>query len=237
MTPLAQVQQLWRYPVKSMRGERQDALALERRGVTGDRVFAVQTDAGKLGSGKSTGRFTRIDGLLDFGARLVGPVPEIAFPDGRRLRADDPTLNAALSKALGQPVTLTQESAIPHLDAAPVHLLTTASLAWLEAALPGSVIAAARFRPNVLVEIPGRYPVEQTWCGRIVRIGREVELKVVAGTERCRMVTLAQSGLPLDGFILAHLARHADVTLGVYAEVIVPGQIKRGDSVQLLPAS
>ena len=48
---------LWRYPVKSLGGEACEALELEARGVAHDRVFAVRTASGKLGSGKSTRRF------------------------------------------------------------------------------------------------------------------------------------------------------------------------------------
>jgi len=64
------VRELWRYPVKSMRGERRERVWLDQRGVLGDRLYAVRDEAGKFGSGKTTRRFRRIDGLFRF--RAVG---------------------------------------------------------------------------------------------------------------------------------------------------------------------
>src|ERR1043166_1537665 len=110
---------LWRYPVKSMLGERCERLALDARGVEGDRLYAIRDAGGKFGSGKSTRRFRRIDGLFGFTAVYEDDVPVITFPDGRRMRGDDPRVHDALSVALGQPVTLAREAAISHLDAGP----------------------------------------------------------------------------------------------------------------------
>ena len=55
------VRELWRYPVKSMRGERCEHLEIDHRGAIGDRLYAVRDEAGKFGSGKTTRRFRRID--------------------------------------------------------------------------------------------------------------------------------------------------------------------------------
>jgi MOSC domain-containing protein len=85
--------------------------------------------------GKTTRRFQQINGLLAVRAVYDGDLPAITFPDGRRIRGDDPTRDTALSEALRLPVTLARESGVSHLDAGPVHLVTTASLAWLQALL------------------------------------------------------------------------------------------------------
>src|SRR5215472_2235043 len=122
---------LWRYPVKSMRGERGEQLELDRRGVIGDRLYAVRDVAGKFGSGKTTRRFRRIDGLLQFRAVYDGAVPLLTFPDGTAMRGDDPAIHVALSAQLAMPVTLSREAEISHFDAGPLHLLTTASLRTL----------------------------------------------------------------------------------------------------------
>jgi len=71
----------WRYPVKSMLGEECDHLDVDQRGAEGDRLFAVRDADGKFGSGKTTRRFRKTDGLFGF------------------------AVHAALSEALGQPVT------------------------------------------------------------------------------------------------------------------------------------
>ena len=147
----------------------------------------------------------------------------------------DPNVHAALSNALGLSVTLAREDAVPHLDAGPVHLITTAALAWLRAALPDSQIDERRFRPNLVIEAPGAVQVEQEWIGKILAIGDRVRLRVADPTERCRMVTLAQPGLPPDPRVLASIIRDADSGFGVYAEVVVPGAIARGDCCRLAP--
>lgn len=134
------VVRLWRYPVKSMLGERCVYLDLNARGVVGDRLFAIRTVEGKFGSGKSTRRFRSIAGLFGFQATYQDDIPEVTFPDGRIVRGDDLDMHTHLSNALGQPVTLAIEEAISHVDAGPVHLLTTAALAWLQTRLDDSVI-------------------------------------------------------------------------------------------------
>ena len=231
---LGVVSALWRYPVKSMQGEQCDRLALEARGIEGDRRYALRDAAGRLGSGKSTRRFRQIDGLLELRAEGSGEKPQIVFPDGRRFGAGDPHLDAALSAAFGAPLALARENAVSHLDASPVHLLTTASLAWLRAFLPDAEIDARRFRPNVLIDAPGAEPLEQSWIGRSVRIGDEVRLRITEPTQRCRMVTLAQAGLPADPRIVASLSRASDLLFGVYAEVLEPGRISCDDVLTAL---
>ena len=70
-------------------------------------------------------------------------------------------------------------------------------------------------------------------AARALRIGAGVRLKVTETTERCRMTTLAQSGLPADPQVLRCLGREADLQFGVYAEVASPGRIALGDAVVL----
>ena len=115
---------------------------------------------------------------------------------------DDPSIDKELSDALRQPVVLTREAEVSHLDAAPVHLITSASLAWLQAALPGAILDARRFRPNLVIAMPGRLPVEQSWIGKRL-------LKVSAPTEHCGVVAFAQSELPDEPSILRHITHEA----------------------------
>lgn len=231
---MGRVVRLWCYPVKSMLGEECTHLEVDRRGAMGDRLFAVRDADGKFGSGKTTRRFRRMDGLFGFRAVYEGDVPRITFPDGRVISGDDSTIHAALSEALGQPVALAREAKISHLDAGPLHLLTTASVRWLEALLPDAALDDRRFRPNLLIHIPGVGQVERTWLGKTLHIG-EVTLRVRDLTERCVMVNLPQADLPDDPRVLRSLSRDNDPHFGVYAEVAVPGTIRRDDAVSLGP--
>ena len=224
---------LWRYPVKSMLGEECREVELQARGFHGDRLFAVQDAEGKLGSGKNTRRFRLIDGLFGLRARDAGAWPEIAFPDGRQLRGDDPRVHEALSAALGSAVTLVREARVPHFDDSAVHLITTAGLEWLRARLPESRIDERRFRPNIVVAAPGAGQPEQSWIGRTLRIGAGATLRITSPTERCRMTTLPQGDLPEDAKVLRCLAQDAQAQFGVYAEVVRPGRVAAGDPVVL----
>jgi uncharacterized protein len=127
-------------------------------------------------------------------------------------------------------------------DFSAIHLLTTNTLDRLRELAPESRIAARRFRPNIVVQLPqARGFVENEWARRIVAIGA-VRLKVIIPTPRCVMTTLAQSDLPGDPRILRVTAQHNRIRAGrlgelpcagVYAAVLTPGTIRRGDSVRL----
>lgn len=228
---VGRVAHLWRYPVKSLLGEPRESLELNARGVEGDRLFAIRNAEGKFASGKNTRRFFKLDGLFALRAACDGEVPLISFPDGKTVRGDGPEIHAELSRVLGQPLTLAREAGIVHLDAGPVHLLTTASLAWLRNNVPGVRADERRFRPNIVIETLGAVPLENTWLGKTLAIGEQVVLRVSEPTERCVMTTYAQAELPFDGRILKCIAQRADLCFGIYAEVVVPGRIHRGDSV------
>ncbi len=225
---------LWRYPVKSLLGEQREALDLNTRGVEGDRLFAIRNSEGKLASGKNTRRFFKLDGLFALRASYDGEVPLISFADGSTLRGDQPEIHATLSNTLGQPLTLAREADISHLDAGPVHLITTASLTWLQNSVPGVQADEHRFRPNIVVETSGVMPLENTWLGKTLAIGKQVVLRASQPTERCVMTTYAQSDLPFDPRILKGIAQHADLCFGIYAQVLVRGTIRCGDSVTVV---
>jgi len=226
------VAELWRYPVKSMAGELCESFRCSVRGVDGDRLFAIRDSLGKFGSGKNTRRFRKIDNLLEFASHYVNGVVQVRFPQGAVYSGDAPEIHSALTVALGQPVELVREADISHLDAEPVHIVTSASLQWLREALPGVQIDARRFRPNVFIDAPGVGPIEQAWVGRCVRIGAVV-FRVTAATERCGMVALAQGDLPLEPSILRCITQQASLTFGVYAKVVDPGVIRKNDAVLL----
>jgi uncharacterized protein YcbX len=219
-----------------MLGEACASLEVETRGISGDRLFALRDTHGKFGSGKSTRRFRQIDGLFRFQAIYAGAVPVICFPDGRTMRGDHPDIHTALSHTLRRPVTLAREASIAHLDAGPVHLLTTAALAWLRAVLPDADADARRFRPNLVIDVPGATQVERGWLGQVLAVGDAVRLQVRAATERCGMVALAQGELPYDARILRCITQEAARHFGVYADVLGPGRITRGDRVTVVDA-
>ena len=103
-----------------------------------------------------------------------------------------------------------------------------------------ATIDARRFRPNLLLDVPGTHRVEHDWIGKRLYLGNQVQLQVTELTERCAMVGFAQDDLPDDGRILKAILRmrgfanDRDMTrrfgrhFGVYAKV-VPGMIVKGE--------
>jgi uncharacterized protein YcbX len=226
---------LWRYPVKSMLGERRESLLLDRRGVVGDRLYAIRDEAGKFGSGKTTRRFQLMDGLFRFRARYDGDTPLITFPDGCTLSGDDPAIHARLSDVLGINVELSREGDISHFDDGPIHLVTTASLRALRALgalLAQDEVDARRFRPNIVIETHGEDFQEDSWEGREILLGDTVQLRVTKQTERCVMVNFAWDELREEPRALRALAQAHDACMGAYADILTPGILRQGDQVR-----
>jgi len=120
-------------------------------------------------------------------------------------------------------------------DLAVVHLLTTATIDRLRVLYPEGRFEVRRFRPNIVVATgPDEEGfVENAWIDHTIAIGDEVRLRVTGPCPRCVMTTLAQGDLPKDAGILRAAAQHNQANVGVYADVIVGGTIRRGDPVML----
>ena len=98
------ITELWRYPVKSMQGERLQGVDIDESGVRGDRRWALVGADGKVVSAKNPRKWADV---LRYQARLVdADTVEIAGPDGLVARSDDAGIDAALSKSLGAEVRL-----------------------------------------------------------------------------------------------------------------------------------
>ena len=215
-----------------MQGEKCKSLAIEYRGVQGDRLFAVQNRKGKLGSGKNTRRFCHIDGLLKFRSFYRDDVPVIEFPNGNLVRGDELCVHNELSQALNQTVTLAQENRISHFDDSPVHIISSAALRWLKMALPDSKIDFNRFRANLLLDVAGNTPIEHQWIGKQIQIGNHVRLKITKLAERCIMTSTAQLNLPEDSQIFNYIINESQIMFGIYARVINSGTVEIGDQVE-----
>jgi uncharacterized protein YcbX len=224
-----------RYPVKSMAGESLQRATVEARGLVGDRAWAIRDADGKLGSGKSSRRFRRMEGLLALAASYdADGVPVIETADGRVWRADEPAVHDALSQQVGRPVTLARESDVSHFDEGPVHLVTSASLDRLRD-LRGAPVAAAHTRANLVLgtdDEPGF--LEDGWVGRRLAVGAGLVLAVRARMPRCVMVTLPQRGVAGDGGLLQTITDANQGDLGIVADVVAPGEVRLGDEAHLL---
>ena len=247
------VVELWRHPVKSLRGEALDEAVIEDNGLAGDRRWGiVDRDTGMVLTAR------RVPPLLLASARLAGDGVEITLPDGEVLGAPSPQTDAALSTWIGRPVNVVHADAIDRgvgeyfadatddtspaiswtmpqgrfVDALPLLVLTTASLRAGRALHPEGVWATRRFRPNIVVDVEGDGFVEDAWCGHPVSIGGTVVQPVVP-CERCTMVTRPQPGLERDLDVFKVLARNHGKNFGVWTAVQTPGVVRVGDEVTL----
>jgi len=120
-------------------------------------------------------------------------------------------------------------------DLAIVHLLTTATIEQLRSLYPQGRFEVRRFRPNIVVATPPDAEgfVENDWIGHTIAIGDEVRLRITGPCPRCVMTTLPQGDLPKDAGILRTAAQHNQANVGVYADVVAGGTLRRGDPVTL----
>ena len=237
--------------MKSLQGEQVAEVVVDHDGFRGDRQWGIRdTATGRVLTGRREPR------LLHASARLVGDQPEIDLPTGAVCRGTGRATDDALIDWLGAPVELVAAVAQPpsqaeyfadatddssaaiewtmpagrFVDAAPLLVLTTASLRSGASLHPSGDWDVRRFRPNLLVDANGDDWVEDGWCGRTVRIG-DVELAPQQPCERCTMVTRVQPGLERDLDIYRTVARHHGGNLGVWTAVQTPGSIRVGDAV------
>jgi len=224
------VDQLWRYPVKSVGGEQLTGARVGLLGIEGDRVIAVRDEKDEVTWAGA------VPALMQLRAVTVGAgVAELILPGGERFRSDAPDAGSRLSAAAQAKVTLAGHR--PDQTDTALHIVTTTTLHSLGSALPESGIDATRFRPNlvlagVLDEVRSGYP-EHDWIGRRMAIGA-LRLRFSKGCDRCVMITKETPTVAHDRAVLRWVARELGNTLGVYAAVEAPGDIRVGDEARWL---
>ena len=118
------------------------------------------------------------------------------------------------------------------VDAFPVLVMTTAGLRGGAAAHASGVWDVRRFRPNVLIQVDGEGWLEDAWAERLLSVG-STQLVPRRRCIRCTMVNRAQPGLERDVNIYKTLHRTHGGEAGMWTQVVQPGVISEGDSVQL----
>lgn len=243
MTAIGHLQQIWRYPVSSLSGESLEAAPLDADGLRGDRLWGLYDPARDEVAAPESKRRWRVAPQIE--ARLGESAPAIRLPGGAWLAAESEAAREALGRHFGFPAEIRRHPA-PELPAgtatvAPrytrnhIHLLSTASLASLQRLLPESRLHPRRFRPNLVVELPGAeapFPETEWGAGREFRIGK-ARLRVAENCERCAFTVLAQGDQPQDPGVLAAITRHNATHMGVLCDVLEPGPIALGDPLRL----
>jgi uncharacterized protein YcbX len=248
---------LWRYPVKSLQGEPIDAARVEADGVAGDRRWGIRDQR----SGRILTARRRPELLGASATYGGGDDPVITLPDGSTAAGLGDRTDRQLSEWLASPVSLVPSSGeagraeffadatddtsraiewtMPngrYVDAAPILILTTASLRTAAGYYPNGIWDVRRFRPNVLIDLEGDGWVEDSWVGRQIQLGA-VTLIPTQPCIRCTMVTRTQPGLDADIEMFRTLARHHGGLFGVWSDVVIPGSLSLGDRAADLAAT
>ncbi|WP_217914995.1 MOSC domain-containing protein [Miltoncostaea marina] len=250
------VSDLWRFPVKSFGGERLRTAFVGPFGILGDRCHVAVADDGetltarrarhmlgfaarcvgaRAGAGAGVEALAAAEAEADAAARVeVGEGVEVTTPAGLTVPWDDPAVADELGRTLGRGVRLVRSPLGVH-DAAPIHLVTLASLAAAAGWTAGEPLDRRRFRANLVLETDDDEPfAEAAWVGRTVAIGDDgPELRIVVETERCAVTTFDPDTLERDNRVLAGLARDRENLFGVYAQVTRPGRVRVGDPVRV----
>jgi uncharacterized protein YcbX len=257
VTPILRVTELWRYPVKSLLGERLSTLDFVADGVEGDRMWGVRDQHdGRILTARREPRLLFASSRID-----VGNLPLITLPDGRELSGPGAATDRALSRWLGKPVALVGaaesdasraeyfadatddasqaiEWTMPQgrfVDAFAVLIMTTAGLRGAGSAYSAGSWEVRRFRPNVLIEVAGQGWLEDAWADRCLRAG-SARLVPRRRCIRCTMVNRAQPGLDRDVNIYRTLSRTHGGEAGMWTQVIQPGSVSEGDLVEVTEA-
>jgi uncharacterized protein YcbX len=252
------VQELWRYPIKSLRGESLTVAQITERGIEGDREWALrELDRGGIMSARVWAGLLQLRAVrADHGGNDDAAV-RIELPDGRMLDVSDPATPLILTELLGREVALArvrrERLSADELDAVirgaayppkrdffdedVVHIIASGTLAHLRTLQPSADFDSRRFRANILIDTGSEDDgfIEDRWLDGVLEIGDAVRINWMRPAIRCVMTTHSQPGLRRDMSILRTAAQHHEAYVGVFAAVAATGRIRVGDPVMLAP--
>jgi uncharacterized protein YcbX len=227
---LGHVEAIFRYPVKSMRGEPLDVAALGWSGIDGDRRFA----------------FRRLDDRGEFPWLFASKLPELILftpklpghvrtPEGEELPLFGEALAADVARRFGAPVEMMQ---MRHgvFDEASISVITSTTAGEV-CRLAGTRADIRRFRPNIVVRSARAVPFEEDeWVGGVLRFGETDDAPAVAVTMRdlrCAMVNFDPDGGPHAPEMMKAIVRANDNYCGIYGTVTRIGRVAVGQPVVL----
>jgi MOSC domain-containing protein len=232
---------LYRFPVKSMRGEAVERARTTWHGIEGDRRYAFVREDDRSGYPWFTAR--KVPQMLRYTPFLVDPADpqrspvRVRTPDGRELDVESSEL---LDEITGGS---RYDAYLMHLrrgavDSAPVSLISTQTVRAIGEAA-GQELEPRRFRMNVVVEAFSDQPGEEDgWLGSTITFGeRDDSLRLRARRRdvRCMMINLDPETAVQQPAVLRTVVRQRDQCAGIYTWPEGPGSIEVGDQIRLDP--
>lgn len=205
---------IWRYPVKSMRGESLDVAWLSSEGVFGDRTVQVFDRRGRVATARTHPALLAHQGTLG-----EDDEPRV---DGHPWRS--PAAQSAIEAAVGDGAQLRRDDKL-RFDILPLLVAT-------DGALEAFGRDARRLRPNLVIAgVSGLE--EREWEERRLRIGDAV-IALDDLRARCVMTTFDPDTVSQDPEVLRDIVRRFEGTLCLNASVVTPARVAVGDPVHLL---
>lgn len=239
-TRVGHIEAIFRYPVKSMAGERLDSASLGWHGLDGDRrlAFRRMNDRGGfpwLTAGKLPDLIRFAPCRHDDGARPVLPT-HVRTPDGEELPVFGEALAAEVGRRHGTPVEMMQmkHGIFDDADLSVIALDTIDEISRLAGVRPD----ARRFRPNVVVRLLRSGPFqEDQWVGGTLSFGEGDDAPAIAVTMRdlrCAMLNLDPDTARPDPEVMKAAVRANQNNAGVYGSVTRIGLLAVGQPVFLI---
>ena len=240
LTEIGHVEAIFRYPVKSMGGERLEVANLGWHGLEGDRRLAFRRIEDRSGFPWLTA--SKLPELLLFAPlrREGGDLPtHIRTPNGEELPAFGEDLATEVGRRCGAPVKMMHlrhgifdEACISVIASDTAHEITR---------LAGVSPDIRRFRPNVVVRLLRAGPFqEDEWLGGMLSFGEGDDAPAIAVTmrdERCSMVNLDPDSARSAPEVMKAVVRVNENTAGIYGAVTRIGQLAVGQTIFLRAAT
>ena len=236
---IGQIEAIFRYPVKSMRGEQLAAATLGWHGLDGDRRLAFRRlddrggfpwlSASKLHDLISFTPLRREDGN---GEALP---THVRTPEGAEMPVFGEALAAEVGRRYGGPVQMMQ---LNHgiFDEASISVIASATVREL-GRLAGRSVDVRRFRPNIFLRSTRAIPFEEDeWLGGVLTFGEAADGPAVAVTMRdlrCAMVNIDPDGGSPAPEVMKACVRANQNYAGIYATVTRLGRLAVGQTVVL----
>jgi uncharacterized protein YcbX len=208
------VKEIWRYPVKSMAGERIPKAEVGELGIAGDRTILVHV-GGRLVTSRTHHRLLGLKGTLDSNG-----VPQISGHSW-----NSPEALELVKEAAGPDAELVHYEGKERFDVLPLLVAT-------DGAINQMGFDGRRLRPNIVIGgVEGL--MERQWPGRRLRIG-SVLIHAAQLRGRCIMTTFDPDTLQQDRNVLKSIVRELDGKMALDCAVLQGGLIREGDPVFLL---